>query len=108
MSRAAFHIARRGSTRLAGRAAWPQVTSLATLAGGSRLPAARVARMLRSVFAIALLFAPASAAAEDCMCLNGDNGFWSQRVLESFEVGPFFSSDGTLLSSRVVVPVKRM
>lgn len=98
---------------------------------GSRLPAVRVPRMLRtSVISALLLTALASASsarADDCMCLN-DVGPWPQlssetqrlleqglleqglaledgllerALLESFEVGPFFSSDGTLLSSAV-------
>lgn len=65
-----------------------------------------------------LVLAPAgSAAADDCMCLPAELS-WSTSLsdrlaliqssegetpsfAESIEIGPFFSSDGTLLSSRV-------
>ena len=70
-----------------------------------------------------LVLAPAgSAAADDCMCLpaelswstslsdrlaliqssEGDTPVFGETAFdESIEIGPFFSSDGTLLSSRV-------
>lgn len=45
--------------------------------------------------------APSEAAADDCMCFGvPDFGAHAARVLQSVEVGPFFSSDGTMLTSR--------
>lgn len=46
---------------------------------------------------------PSGAAAEECMCIAvSDLGVRAERLLASVEVGPFFSSDGTMLTSRVV------
>jgi hypothetical protein len=61
--------------------------------------------MLRiaSIAALVIALAPSgSAAAQDCTCrsYSTEHGARVVSILESFEVGPLFSSDGTLLSSR--------
>jgi hypothetical protein len=45
---------------------------------------------------------PMTAAAQDCMCFGPDTVARSLHVAQSQDLGPFFSSDGTLLSSRAV------
>jgi hypothetical protein len=65
--------------------------------------------MLRACLNVALalsVLAPAGiAAADDGMCFTrAEGGLWSrvERIEQSFEVGPFFSSDGAGLASEVV------
>jgi len=61
---------------------------------------------------VLLALAPASAAADDCVCVApptelhaaDDDG---PRVLQSVEVGPFFSSDGAELSSDLPPQVRQ-
>jgi hypothetical protein len=63
--------------------------------------------MKRTSVISALLVAIGSAspaAADDCMCLHGNGLVNADPILESFEVGPFFSSDGTLLVSAQLEP----
>lgn len=43
---------------------------------------------------------PLSAAAEDCTCMVPEIGLRSIHPTQSQDLGPFFSSDGTSLSSR--------
>lgn len=59
---------------------------------------------------VLLALAPASAAAEDCVCVAPPTELHtvseSPRVLQSVEVGPFFSSDGAELSSDLPAQIR--
>ncbi len=60
--------------------------------------------MLRATLMTGLALAtlaPSAASADDCMCFAmPDLEQRTERRLQSLEVGPFFSSDGTMLTSR--------
>lgn len=65
--------------------------------------------MLRASLIAALALstvAPTSAAAEDCMCFGPDTVVRSLYVAQSQDLGPFFSSDGTLLSSSILLSAR--
>jgi len=59
---------------------------------------------------VLLALAPASVAAEDCVCVAPPTELHTEaespRVLQSVEVGPFFSSDGAELSSDLPTQVR--
>ncbi len=59
--------------------------------------------MLRALASTALVLAslaPNGAYADDCMCFAMPDLGARVRLAQSIEVGPFFSSDGTMLTSR--------
>lgn len=62
--------------------------------------------MLRATLMTGLALAtlaPSAASADDCMCFAmPDLGPRAERLAQSLEVGPFFSSDGTMLTSRQI------